>query len=399
MESLTGRQARRIALRAQGFGASPARGGAGWQRVQTAVSRMRLLQLDSVNVFLRSHYLPLYARVGSYDRSMLDRRAFGARHRPFFEYWAHEASLLPLTLHPLFRWRMAQAAKGKGLYREMTEFVRDNRPYLNAVLAEVASRGHLSARELTDPGSRNGPWWGWSRGKMALEYLFWTGEVTTASRRGFERIYGLTEQVIPASVLALPTPAPEEALRALLRHSAEALGVASERDLRDYFRLPLRESRQALAELLEAGSLQEVPVDGWGKPAFMPADCRLPRKIEATAFLSPFDPLVWERTRAKRLFGFDYKLEIYTPAPKRKFGYYVVPFLLGDSIVARLDLKSDRQAGLLRVLGAFGEKGRDRGLVLAALSRELPRLAEWLGLAGVKVEPKGDLGAALLQQF
>ena len=399
VNSLTRRQARRIALRAQGFGARPAKGEAGWQRLHSTIARMGLVQLDSVNVFLRSHYLPLYARAGSYDRSHLDRRAFGTRHRPFFEYWAHEASLLPLEFHPLLRWRMARAAAGEGLYRDMAEFVLENRPYLDAVLGELARRGPLSARDLEDAGSRNGPWWGWSRGKMAMEYLFWTGQVTTASRRNFERIYDLSERVIPDSVLSLPSPSTPDAIRGLLQHSAAALGVATERDLRDYFRLPVRETHQALAELLEAGVLESVQVQDWGKPAFRYRDSGGPRKVDASAFLSPFDPMIWERDRAKRLFDFDYKLEIYTPAAKRRFGYYVVPFLLGDEIVARLDLKSDRQTGLLRVLAAYGEKGRDRGRTLDELESELPKLMDWLGLKGVAVESKGDLGKDLAKRL
>jgi uncharacterized protein YcaQ len=395
-------EARRIALVAQGFGARRTAGPAGWRRVHGAVERMGLLQLDSINVLVRSHYLPVFSRLGAYDQAALDARAFAPRRRALFEYWGHEASLLPLDLHPLLRWRMARAERLDGVYGECAGLARDKPGYVAAVLAEVRDRGPISARELGEKGNGGG-WWQWHDGKTALEYLFWSGQVTTASRRGFERVYDLTERVLPAELLARPTPPEAEAQRALLRLAARALGVATEADLRDYFRLPAREAKARVAELAEDGALVPAAVEGWRQPAYLDPSfetafspgARAPRRVRGAALLSPFDPLVWERARTERLFGFRYRLEVYTPAPKRRHGYYVLPFLLDERLAARVDLKADRPAGALRVLAAHGEAGIDEGRVAAALDEELARLAAWLGLERVVLGRRGDLLPAL----
>jgi len=381
-------------LAAQGFASRGAGGQRSWPVLSAMLDRLALLQLDSVSVLVRSHYLPLFSRLGGYDRAELDRRAAGPR-RALFEYWAHEASLLPLALHPLLRWRMARARRLDGIYGGIARFAADNGGYLEAVLAELRERGPLSARELSDPGTRSGPWWGWHKGKLALEFLFWSGAVTTAARRGFERVYGLTEQVLPAAVLDLPTPEEDEAQRALVEIAARALGVATIPDLRDYFRLTPEAARRAVEALSEGGVLLPVSVEGWSAPAFLHRDAQVPARVSASALVSPFDPLVWERNRCARLFGFDYRLEFYTPAEKRRYGYYVMPFLLGDRLVARIDLKADRQGRRLLVLGAFGEPGVRPQRVAGPLRDTLERLARWLDLEQVEVLPQGDLAGSL----
>ena len=388
-------EARRIALAAQGLAQPDRAGAAAWPRLAKALSSMGLLQIDSVNVLCRSHYLPLFSRVGSYAQSALDARTFGAKQRHFFEYWAHEASFLPLALYPLLRWKMQRARRGDGNYRHMSRWGLENRAYVEAVRAEVAARGPLNVAGLADPGPRNGSWWGWSKGKYALEYLFDTGELAAATRAGFERIYDLAERVIPAAQLDAPVPAEADAIRALVEMSARHHGIATETDLRDYFRLPLLENRRAVAELVEDGRLVPVVVAGWARPAYVHSAAKLPRSAGATALFSPFDPLVWERGRTERLFGLRYRLEIYTPQPKRVYGYYVLPFLMGDRFCARVCLKADRQAGVLRVNAAHLEEAAPAGETAAALAAELIRMAQWLGLGGVAVASGGTLAKAL----
>ena len=388
-------QARRIALAAQGFGvarpAAPDR-----RHLRRAADRLGLLQIDSVNVLVRAHYLPLFSRLGPYPTGLLDQAAWSGRRRSLFEYWGHEASLLPVGLQPLLRWRMARAAQGVGTYGRLARFGEERRAFIERVLAEVAARGPLRAAELESggPGS-SGSWWGWSEGKTALEWLFWAGLVTTATRRGFERVYDLPERVLPAAVLAAPTPPAEDAQRALLRLSARALGIATASDLRDYFRLPAADARARLAELVEAGELLPVRVAGWAQPAYLDPAARRPRRIEARALLSPFDSLIFERSRTERLFGFRYRIEIYTPAHRRAHGYYVLPFLLGDRLVARVDLKAERAASCLRVVAAHAEPEIDVLGVAAALRAELGAMAGWLGLERVELPERGDLASAL----
>lgn len=359
------------------------------------IRQINLLQIDSVNVLVRSHYLPLYSRLGAYPHAALDARTFGNRQRAMFECWAHEASLIPLELHPLMRWRMARARAGNGTYGSMNRFAVEEAAYVKSVLDFVARNGPTAVSDLPDGGKSEGGWWGWSRGKMALETLFDQGLVTTATRQSFERIYDLPERVIPADVLNLDTPGEPDTFRQLLGLSARALGIGTEFDLRDYFRLPVAETKQALAGLLEEGTLIPVAVEGWKQQAYLHKDARLPRKAGGTALISPFDPLVWERARAERLFDFHYRIEIYTPAPKRKFGYYVLPFLMGDRFVGRVCLKADRSQGTLRANAIHSEPHADPVETAIALAAELRRMAEWLGLATVEVGSKGNLSRFL----
>jgi uncharacterized protein YcaQ len=371
--------ARRIALAAQGFGA-PRRPVTGWAPLGRNVDRLALHQIDSVNVLVRAHYLPAFSRLGPYDRALLDRAAWShKRARRLFEYWAHEASLLPLALHPLLRWRMARAERGESGWGSMRAFAGERRAEAEAILARIRADGPMAASDFEQGKSRSG-WWEWGDTKRALEWLFWAGRITTATRRGsFERVYDLSERVIPPAILALPTPDEDEAQRRLVAVSARALGVATAGDLRDYFRLGVEETRAAIAGLVEAGTLLPVAVESWRQPAFLHAEARRPRRIAGQALLAPFDPLIWERARAERLFGFRYRIEIYTPAEKRVHGYYVLPFLMDEKLVARVDLKSDRQAGRLLVQSVHVEPGapaetRER------LAAELATMAEWLGL-------------------
>jgi hypothetical protein len=291
---------------------------------------------------------------------------------------------------------MERAARQEGIYGGLARFAAERRGYVDAVLAEVRERGPLSASGLSEAGRGTGSWWGWSDGKRALEFLFWAGLVTTAGRRSFERLYDLPERVHPPEIAAAPTPAPDEAQRRLLLAAARALGVATERDLRDYYRLEVADTRARLAELVEAGALVPLRVEGWAHPGYALPDARVPRRTEASALLSPFDSLVWERDRTERLFGFSYRLEIYTPADKRIHGYYVLPFLHGDRLTARVDLKADRQGCRLLVQAAHAEPGVDAPAVAAALAGELRAMAEWLGLEAVAVVPRGDLAPALV---
>ncbi len=386
--SLSAAEARQRFLAAQGFGGRRSDAPSRWPQVEAVVARMGLLQLDSVNVLVRSHYLPVFSRVGAYARTALDARAFErGKQRAFFEYWAHEASLLPMEFYPLMQWRMRRAEAGQGIYGGVHAFAAANAGYVAAVLAEIGARGPLAAADLDDPGERSGPWWGWHKGKTALEYLFWTGQVTTAYRRGaFERVYDLTERVIPPAIAALPVPAEADAIRELVRHSAAALGVATETDLRDYFRLPVAETRRAIAELVEEGALVTAGVEGWRQPAFVDVTAAPARRLSPTALLSPFDPLVWHRPRTERLFDFHYRLEFYTPGHKRIFGYYVMPFLYKGALVGRVDLKADRAEGVLRVPGIFFEPKFNRTEnMLAALAAELKHMAAWLNLSDIAI--------------
>ena len=360
-QSLSASQARRIALAAQGFDVARPTGRPNTGHLKRTIDRLALLQIDSVNVLARAHYLPLFSRLGNYDSGALDRLAWGPRsRRSLFEFWAHEASLLPLSAHPLLRWQMQRARDAvAGIKGMLHAFRRDKPQYIDEVLREITARGPLAASQLSNGGEKRGAWWGWNDGKLAVEWLFFAGLVTTATRRGaFERVYDLPERVLPGEVLALPTPPIEEAQRELLRRSARALGVATEFDLRDYFRLPVADTKARLAELVEAGDLLPVTVQGWDRPAFLAPGARLPRRIEGRALLAPFDPLIWERDRTHRIFDFFYRIEIYTPLAKRKHGYYVLPFLLGDRLVARVDLKADRGNSRLLVHAAHLEAGQ-----------------------------------------
>jgi uncharacterized protein YcaQ len=385
--------ARRIALAAQGFADPRPVGAVDTRQLRRMAARLAVLQIDSVNVLSRAHYLPAFSRLGPYAREALDDLA--GRRRELFEYWAHEASLLPVRLHPHLRWRMAAAEEHA--WGSMVRIQRERPGYVSEVHARVREAGPLKASDLAEPRpDRPGSMWNWHAGKVALEWLFYTGVITTRGRTaGFERVYDLTERVLPAAVLQVPTPEPAEAVRELVRTASRALGVAAERDLRDYFRLRPPAARAAITELVDAGELLPVEVAGWGAPAWLHPEARRPRWVRARALVGPFDSLVWERPRVARIFGFRYRLEIYTPAAQRVHGYYVLPFLLGDRLVARVDLKADRQVGVLRVQAAFAEDGVDRTEVAAALAEELALMAGWMQLDAVVVAERGDLAADL----
>jgi uncharacterized protein YcaQ len=386
-------QARRIALAAQGFAdPRPEREPDGWA-LRRVIDRVGLIQIDSVNVLSRAHYLPLFARLGPYPTDLLDRASWRAPRR-LFEYWGHEASLIPVTLQPMLRWRMDRAAHEA--WGGMRRVQRDRPELIARVLEEVRDRGPIAASAVVeeDVPARTGPWWDWSDVKRAFEWLFWSGQITSARRRGFERLYDLPERVLPPAVTAAPTPSVEDAQRELLRVAARSCGVGSEKDLRDYFRLPAAETKERIAELVEAGELWPVEVEGWTAPAYLHPDARIPRSVSARALVGPFDSLVWERSRVERLFGFRYRIEIYVPKPKRVHGYYVLPFLLGDRLVARVDLKADRADGVLRVQAAHAEEHAPPETA-AELRAELESMAGWLGLSGVDVAPRGDFAEPL----
>jgi uncharacterized protein len=395
--------ARRIALASQGFGRRrPAGGGAGLgpsaRQIMALIERLGLLQLDSVNVFERAHYMPVFSRLGPYDRAVLDRLAGhtpGRLNRQLVEYWAHEASLVPFETHRRLRWRMSDQA---GQWGSMQRVVDEQPELVAQTLALVGGEGPIRAGQtgFERPDPRPGQMWNWHDGKVALEHLFYTGQVMAARRINFERLYDLPERVLPESVRAAPTPARDDAQRDLMRISARAVGVATEPDLGDYFRLPRADSKRCVAELVATGELLETEVVSWGAPAYLWHQAPRPRPIRGRALLSPFDPLIWFRARALRLFGFHYRIEIYVPEPKRVYGYYVLPFLLDDALVARVDLKSDRQAGVLLVQGAFAEPGAETDRVSIELAAELAVTAAWLGLhGGVVVRANGDLAPAL----
>ncbi|OQM77416.1 winged helix-turn-helix domain-containing protein [Manganibacter manganicus] len=384
--------ARRVALAAQGF-ADPAPSGSPDRRhLARVLARTGLFQIDSVSAVIRAHYMPLYSRLGPYPLALLDKATL-TRKRTLFEYWAHEASYLPVTTYPLMRWRMERAACGQDIYSGLARWAEANKAPIETIYNEVMQRGALAASDI-DGHKGSGGWWGWSEAKHAFEWLFWAGRLTTAYRRGFERVYDVPERVLPQAVLDLPTPSPQDAHRELLRISAKAHGIATYACLRDYFRLSPADTKRGIDELVENGELLPVSVEGWNRPAFLHRDARLPRKIEARALLAPFDPLVFERSRAESLFGFRYRIEIYTPAQKRQYGYYVLPFLLNEAIVARVDLKADRPAGVLRVHAAYAEPDAPPDTA-AELFEELKRMRDWLGLERIEITPAGDLGSLL----
>ncbi|UVC18706.1 winged helix-turn-helix domain-containing protein [Mesorhizobium onobrychidis] len=391
-EKISLAMARRTALAAQGFADPRPSSTPDRRHLARVLGRTGLLQIDSVSAVVRAHYMPLYSRLGPYPLALLDNAAV-TRKRTVFEYWAHEASFLPVETYPLMRWRMERAERGEEMYNGLAKWGRERTTYIEDIYREVVSRGPIAASAL-EGQKGSGGWWGWSDAKHAFEWLFWAGRITTASRRGFERLYDLPERVLPPAILGLPVPSPENAHRELLRISARAHGVATAGDLRDYFRLSPADIKGRIEELVEAGDLLPVGVEGWDKPAYLHKDARFPRKIEARALLAPFDPVVFERARTERLFDFRYRIEIYTPAEKRQYGYYVLPFLLGEGIVARVDLKADRPAGVLRVHAAYAEPGAPPQTA-AELFEELKLMQDWLGLERIEVTPAGDLGSAL----
>ena len=393
-EKISLKTARRLVLKAQGFSEPKPGGSVDRRHLKKVLARLGLFQIDSVSVIVRAHYMPLFSRLGPYPQSLLDGASVG-RKRLLFEYWAHEASLLPVESYPLMRWRMERAERGKGTYGALARFGRERADFIEAVFSEVEKRGPIAASDF-DGERGSGGWWGWSDTKHALEFLFWAGRITTAERRpSFERLYDLPERVLPKAVLEMPTPEPAEAHRELLRIASRALGVATASDLRDYFRMSPGDAEPRIAELVEAGDLLPVKVEGWANKAYLDPKARRPRKVDACALLAPFDPLVWERSRAERLFDFHYRIEIYTPAEKRIYGYYVLPFLLGERLVGRVSLKADRASGKLLVHATYAEKHAPDHAAEALLS-ELRSMAAWLELDGIEITNSGNLAPALL---
>lgn len=382
-------QARRIALAAQGF-LDPPHAAPTMRTLERTVGRTGVLQIDSVNVLARAHLMPLFSRMGPYDTALL-HRATSTRPRRLVEYWAHCAAYMPVDLWPHMQHRMARyRAKGSRVEREQPALLKQ-------VLDRIRHEGAATPRQLDDGSERSKENWGWnwSATQEALDYLWIVGELAVAERNAqFERIFDLPARVIPPAVLDQPTPSDEEAHRELIRRAARSLGVATELTLQDYYRMHHTQTKPAIAALVESGELREVRVQGWKQPAYLDPQARIPRRMSAQALLSPFDPVVWYRPRSEALFGFHYRIEIYTPAAKRVHGYYVLPFLLGDRVVARVDLKADRRAGRLLVHAAYAEPHAPADTA-EALAQELRRLAGWLGLDDIAVTLRGDLAAAL----
>jgi uncharacterized protein YcaQ len=399
---LSAAQARRIAVAAQGFGGVKPRGPVTRAHLRRLLSRIQVLQLDSVSVAVRAHYAPVFSRLGPYDRGVLDRAAWGhsaRRPRLLVEYWAHEAALMAVDDWPLLRWRMRQYRHGRWGSRRFDEAVTANPRLADDIVAAIAQLGPCTAGQIEAylaAGSRRpkGAWWNRSDTKWVAEALFASGVLTTATRVGFARHYDLTENVLPAEVLARRVD-DDEAVRALTLRAATALGVGTEADIRDYFRLAAGQARPAIAGLVADGELERIDVDGWTAPAYLQAGQAIPRRDRGAALLCPFDPLIFFRPRVARLFGFHYRIEVYTPATRRQYGYYVWPFLLDGELVGRVDLKADRAGDVLQVVGAFIESGRSAGRVAAALAGELATMASWLGLTGVTVGDRGDLAGKL----
>ena len=399
MADLSAAEARRLALGSLGFTARrPAR--AGLTHVRATAARLSAIQIDSVNVLARAHYLPAFSRYGPYPTAALDDLVHGRRE--LFEYWGHAACFLPIDLYPLMRWRMENQIEA------WSDIGKKKRTYMEAVYRELEARGPLAAGELSIGGKSTGPWWGWSDGKEALELLFNQGRVAVAGRRHFERVYDLPERVFPAAVLRAPAVAPRDAKKELFVRAARAMGVGTAKDIAQYFHVDAwwdrrwtngrREPSDSAAlfdELVEERRLERVGVEGWPKPGYVVCGSRIPRSADVRAIVSPFDPILWERKWTKAVFGFEYQIEIYVPAPKRIYGYYVLPFLMGDRFAARVDLKADRKTSTLIVHAAYVERGFDPRAVAAALAGELRSIASWLALDRFAVGSKGSLARPL----
>ena len=399
---LTTAQARRVAVAAQGFASAPPARAVTRGDLRRLIGRIQVLQLDSVSVAVRAHYAPVFSRLGPYDRDVLDAAAWSHSARSprlLVEYWAHEAALMAVEDWPLLRWRMREYTGG----RWGVEVVKENPRLVDDVVSAVAELGPSTAGQIEahlQSGTKRGKgaWWNRSETKWVAEALFASGVLTTAHRTGFARHYDLVERVLPADVVAREID-DAEAVRELILRAATALGVATEADIRDYFRLRPDQSKPAIADLVAAGELEPVQVDEWTVPAYLRTGQAVPRSDRGTALLCPFDPLIFFRPRVERLFGFHYRIEIYTPAAKRQYGYYVWPLLLDGELVARVDLKADRNSGALHVPGAFIEPGRDPVRVAGELADQLATMAGWLGLDRVTVGERGDLAAALKAIF
>jgi uncharacterized protein YcaQ len=393
MDSISALQAKRIALAAHGFGDRRPTAAVTRPHIRKVLARTQLLQIDSVNVISRAHYLPVFARLGGYEHKVLDdMRSIRREH---FEYWAHEASILPVELYPVLKWRMDHYREHGAKWGSLARIQREHPEYLEAVRQEIEDRGPVRVSELSMGAPGKGSWWGWSDAKIAVEALFFQGDVTAAFRtNGFERVYDLTERVIPERYFNATALSAEDAKRELVRRSAQAHGIATSKDLRDYFRLPVEGFAQAVAELVDSGELVETKVTGWKQQAYRWHESK-PKRVDARAVLAPFDPLIWERDRTERIFGMRYRIEIYTPEPKREYGYYVLPFLLGEDLVGRVDLKADRKAGVMRVQSAHRDSALPDEDIVEPLAETLREMADWLGLDDVSATGKGELGKPL----
>ena len=382
-DSLSIADARRIALAAQGFDTARPKTKATQRHVDALIARLGVIQIDSVNVLVRSQELPLFARLGNHDRNAIPK---ATEAQKLFEYWGHEAALLPVDLHPLFRWKMNAARTGKITHWGLTSFYEENKAFVKRTLKHVTTNGPTTSRELSTRTEKKGTWWDWDEAKVALEYLFLTGQLMSRGRgTDFARIYDTPERVLPQRVFDAPTPSEHDARKALLVRSAIAQGVATASDLADYYRQKPAAVKPLIAELLEEGELRAVAVDGWTEKAFVHRDAKLPKQLHATALLSPFDSLVWCRPRNERLFNFHYRIEIYTPKEKRKFGYYVLPFMMDGEMVGRVDLKADRASGVLQAHSVHTEKGVKRSSINDVLNTELRAMASWLQLDRVQI--------------
>ena len=382
-DSLSIADARRIALAAQGFDTARPKTKATQRHVDVLIARLGVVQIDSVNVLVRSQELPLFARLGNHDRNAIPK---ATEAQKLFEYWGHEAAHLPVDLYPLFRWKMDAARTGKVTHWGLTSFYEENKAFVKRTLKHVATNGPTTSRELSTRTEKKGTWWDWDEAKVALEYLFLTGQLMSRGRGSdFARIYDTPERVLPQRVIDAPTPSEHDARKQLLVRSAIAQGVATASDLADYYRQKLATVKPLIAELVEEGELREVAVDGWTEKAFVHRNAKLPKQLHATALLSPFDSLVWCRPRNERLFNFHYRIEIYTPKEKRKFGYYVLPFMMDGEMVGRVDLKADRASGVLQAHSVHTEKGVKRSSINDVLNTELRAMASWLQLDRVQI--------------
>jgi uncharacterized protein YcaQ len=398
LSSLSIPEARRLAVSAQGLGQPRPRRPITKAKLRSAIDALGVLQLDAINVVERTQFVVPFNRLGPYDNTLLHKLT--GPNGAFFEYWGHAACLLPIAYQPLFRWRMESFASPDDPLLRMQRrraFRQENAAYMQSIIDEIRDRGPLTAGQLTDPRRRDGEWWDRrSIGRIALEVMFETGEVAGWRLPNFERVYDLPERVIPSAVLDAPTPSVEQAHLDLILIVARVLGVATVPDIATHLYLRVDRTQRAVNEHVAAGTLQQVAVDGWKKPAYVVANAKRSRGSRADgAFLPPFDSLIWDRTRTQRLFGFDYKIEVYVPAPKRKYGYYVLPFLLGDELVGRFDLKADRARSTLRVQAAHLEPEADAEAVAHAAALELDVMRHWLGLETVTVANKGNLARAL----
>ncbi len=377
--------ARRISLGAQGFSDARPSGRVDVRHFRRVMGRLGLIQLDSVNVCIRTHYMPFYSRLGAYDRDALD--SWLSNSGEHFEYWVHEASVLPVDRYPLWRWRMGQM----GVWRSAQALFDAHPQLIDDVLRQVDEHGPLTVRDLDAPNHRNEAWWGYGPGKICLEVLFARGEITARRTQNFGRLYDMPQRAIPQQWHLAEALGEEEAYRELLRAAIRHHGVGTLHDIADYFRLNVPKARPILADLVAGGEIEEVEIPGWGAAAYVDPGAVRPRSITGTTLVSPFDPVVWHRERAERLFNFRYRIEIYVPGPKRVFGYYVLPLMVDGALVGRVDLKADRPNGALIVRSAFREEGTDAAAVAGALAGELERFAGWLGLGSIELERKGNL--------